>query len=237
MTWTDRGEIDSTYLTYHLCAKVMYGPLIHEGQSASVIIGPIVCEGHTHVSLQSIVKNLTQEVRTVEVDLETLETGLVEVQETLQQNNETLEKLEKIHNLKFQCIGEKFKFILGNCYYFNTSPKILSVAKDHCSTIFNGMGRFGKLFEPVDIHTFNAVNETNTLLSVSKTTWIGFVRSDENNWKRISDGLPAPKLWGSIVLNNNYSKYPYMVFHPNQINWDIECECNSDDNPSVCEAI
>ena len=217
----------------------MYGPLIHEGQSASVVIGPIVCEGHNHVSLQSIVKTLTQDVRIVEGDLETLETGLVEVKETLQKNNETLEKLEELNNSEYPCksLGGRYKFILDRCYYLLLTPKKLSDAKFYCSNIFSKIGRNGKLFEPVDINTFNTIKKTAATFGFGDT-WIGFVRSDATNWNRISDGLPATKLWGSKDWSNsNYSRYRYMIFSPNSESWDDELDESSDSNPSICEAI
>jgi len=237
--------------------KVMYGPLIHEGQSASVVIGPIVCEGHNHVTLQSIVKTLTQDVRKVEDDLETeldevketlqknngnletLETGLVEVKETLQKNKETLEKLEELHNLEFPCqtLGGKYKFILDRCYYFDTIYRTLSAAKAHCNNVFSSIGRAGKIFEPVDINTFNTIKKTAATFT-THWTWIGFVRSDATNWKRISDGLPATKVWGSKTFPTDYSSNPYLVFIPNSNSWDDECDdCAGDHNASVCEAI
>jgi len=213
-------------------AKVMYGPLIHEGQSASVIIGPIICEGHNHVSLQSVVTTLTQEVTQVKADFET---KLVEVKETLQQNNETLEKLEELHNLEDQCqsLGGKYKFILDNCYYFDTSVKTFSDAKYHCGNIFSKIGRNGKLFEPVDNHTFNTIKATADTFTTYGfvDTWIGYIRRDELNWKRISDGNPATNVWGSkSFVSSRVSSHPYMIFN----GWDDECDCISDLNRSIC---
>ena len=162
-------------------------------------------------------------------------------QTDLQQNNEILEKLKNIHvhTLEYKCVGENFKFILGRCYYFDTSPKIFSVAKAHCSAIFNKFGRFGKLFEPIDINTFNKVKETAATFT-TEYTWIGFVQRDATGLKRISDGLPATNVWGSALTSysyNSFPNHPYFIFKPNSNYWDVECECSSDSNPSICEVI
>jgi hypothetical protein len=64
-------------------------------------------------------------------------------------------------------------------------------------------------------------------------TWIGFVRSDATNWKRISDGRPAANVWGSYSFPTFNSGEPYMIFNA----WDVECDCSGDNNASICEAI
>jgi len=125
---------------------------------------------------------------------------------------------ELVEVSKCLTLGENYKFIIDRCYYIDTSTKTtLSDAKAHCNNVFSSIGRSGKIFEPVDTNTFNTIKKIALALSNNLdylTYFIGFVREDGTNWKRISDGLPAPNLWQSdtTYLNDNE---PYMIFSTN----------------------
>ena len=116
------------------------------------------------------------------------------------------------------------------------SKKSLSEAKAHCNTVFRSIGRGGKIFEPVDTNTFNTVKKTAFTFS-SSYYWIGFVREDGTNWKRISDGLPAPNLWGSNgnVNNSWFSSRRYMFVVTGNY-WADRTEYPSS-HRSICEVI
>jgi len=129
-------------------------------------------------------------------------------------------------------LGQYYKFIIDRCYYIDTSYKKLSDAKAQCNTVFRSIGRDGKIFEPVDTNTFNMIKKTAFALKES-TYWIGFVRKDATNWKRISDGLPAPNLWGSNTQYLNENE-PHMIFGTNN-NWYDVIDRSS--RRSICEVI
>jgi len=134
-------------------------------------------------------------------------------------------------------LGGNYKFIIDRCYYFDTSSKKLSDAKAQCKTVFSSIGRSGKIFEPVDTNTFNTIKNTAFALSSNNVYWIGFFRKDGMNWKRISDGLPAPNLWRSNDNNGLYlndSSQLYMVFNSNNYLYD---EFDGYPHGSVCEVI
>ena len=92
---TDIGQLPIT--------SISYGPLSFEQEQVKVVVGPLVCQPsengfsvreliHIQIlqSLKSIAKTLTQKVTQVKLDFET---ELVEVKETLQENNGLLGNL------------------------------------------------------------------------------------------------------------------------------------------------
>ena len=127
-------------------------------------------------------------------------------------------------------LGENYKFLIDRCYYIDTTQRTLSAAKAHCNTVFSSIGRTGKIFEPVDTNTFNTIKKTADTFS-NKYYWIGFVRKDGTNWNQISDGLPAPNVWGSYTNDNE----PYLIFHTGNQNWYDQPDSSS--WQSICEVI
>ena len=129
--------------------KVLYGPLVHEAQSAKISIGPLICEPKplddwSKVNLETNVKKLAQKME-------------ISINDTKSSLNEEIEKLKKFHE-KPTCLGERYRTILGVCYYFEKTKKNFTDALLNCN---------GKLYEPTDVITFKEVQrEAKSIFSV-----------------------------------------------------------------------
>ena len=191
--------------------KVLYGPLIHESQSAKVIIGPLICEPKplddwSQVNLETHVKTLARKIDSHEISINDTKSSLNEEKVNLETHvkslaqkmdnheisindiksslNEEIEKLKKIHE-KPVCIGAGFRTILGVYYYFEKTAKSFVDALSNCK---------GKLYEPTDVTTFKEVQREAKLIFNKTGVWTGFTKIDNNgNLKHSSTGL---KLYG-----------------------------------------
>jgi len=193
--------------------KVLYGPLIHESQSANVIIGPLICEPKplddwSQINLETHVKTLARKMDSHEISINDTKSSLNEEKvnletqvKTLAQKmnspeisfndatsslNEKIEKLKKKHK-KPVCLGERYRTILGVCYYFEKTKKKFVDALSNCN---------GKLYEPTDVTTFKEVQrEAKSIFGSSDSRiWTGFTKIDNTgNLKHSSTGL---KLYG-----------------------------------------
>ena len=156
---------------------VLYGPLIHEAQSAKVLIGPLICEPKplddwSQVDLETHVKSLAEKMDNNTVSINNIQSSL----------NEEIEKLKKIHKKrKPVCIGEGFRMILNVCYYFEKTKKSFEDALSNCK---------GKLYEPTDVTTFKEVQCEAKSIFGTVSVWTGFTKIDNNgNLKHSSNGL------------------------------------------------
>ena len=154
--------------------KVLYGPLVHEAQSAKIIIGPLICEPKplddwSKFNLETNVKNLAQKME-------------ISINDTKSSLNEEIEKLKKIHQKPICPIGEGYKIIFDVCYYFEKTNKKFTDALSNCK---------GKLYEPTDVTTFKEVQrEAKSIFGNDKYVWTGFTKIDNaGNLKRSSNGL------------------------------------------------
>ena len=178
--------------------KVLYGPLIHEAQSAKVIIGPLICEpkpldNWSQVNLETHVKTLAQNEITFENELNTLKDIINDTESSL---TEEIEKLKKFHG-KPNCPAndQLFRTILGDCYYFEIMTRNFTDALLNCRDKFGY--ETGKLFEPVNIAIFKKVQAAAKTFYGVSDVWTGFIKIDSNgNLKRSSNGV---KLTGEKI--------------------------------------
>ena len=167
----DRGSL-------HWQIKPILSPLVHEAQSAKIIIGPLICDPKplndwSKFNLETNVKNLAQKIE-------------ISINDTKSSLNEEIEKLKKFHE-KPICLGEGYKIIFGVCYYFEKTEKSFEDALSNCK---------GKLYEPTDVTTFKQVqSEAKSIFGSNYINiWTGFTKIDNTgNLKHSSTGL---KLYG-----------------------------------------
>merc|ERR1719362_1716817 len=95
----------------------------------------------------------------------------------------------------------------------------------------------GKLFEPINMHTFNLIkDEAISVLGTSKTPWIGFEKV-EHKWKHASNNLIPAQIhpWNANLDSNSEQ---YLMFKTVSSNtWDTEGPTDGDKNPSICQLI
>ena len=161
----DRGSL-------HWQIKPILSPLVHEAQSAKIIIGPLICDPKplndwSKFNLETNVKNLAQKIE-------------ISINDTKSSLNEEIEKLKKFHE-KPICLGEGYKIIFGVCYYFEKTEKSFEDALSNCK---------GKLYEPTDVTTFKEVQCEAKSIFGTVSVWTGFTKIDNNgNLKHSSNGL------------------------------------------------
>ena len=100
--------------------------------------------------------------------------------------------------------GSKYAMFGNICYYFETQTKTFNSAQTSCETKFGSSG--GKLFEPKDLATHNAVREKQ-VEEVKKSgvnsryyqTWIGISdQAHEGTFTFVSDDAHLPfTAWAS----------------------------------------
>ena len=137
-----------------------------------------------------------------------------------------------------ETLGNNYKYILGNCYYIEATAYDITESSGNCRDRFNSLGNGGRLFEPKNQITNDAVlQEARTV-----TTRLNFVlgiqdSNSQNNWQYISS-------------NKNVSWFNWLSGQPNNDNGNQEdCVCNigaysdykwgdipcSSKCPSICE--
>merc|ERR1719362_1716111 len=130
----------------------------------------------------------------------------------------------------------RYKLMMNQCYFFDSGKRNYSAAQDYCKTAF-GDGTLGKLFEPINMHTFNLTKDAATsVLGTSKTPWIGFEKV-ENTWKHASNNLISAQIhpWNANFDSNSEK---YLIFKTVSSNtWDTEGPTNNDKNPSICQLV
>ena len=87
-TVTDKNSLPIT--------KVMYGPMVHEAQSAKIIIGPIICKPKpldewSQVNVETHMKHLTEKTAGLELTLSSFDNKIENINETLDTKIESLE--------------------------------------------------------------------------------------------------------------------------------------------------
>ena len=295
-TITDKNSLPIT--------KVMYGPLVHEAQSAKIIIGPIICKPNpldewSQVNMETHMKHLTEKTtgldskieninetldtriglletkaESLETKTESLETRtgsletkagsldskindktmalqtdlgaeLNDMNEKMEKNIEILDELKSYHDEDAKQLARcsskndgRFKLILGRCYFFDSTTKQFSSARDYCKTVF-GQLSIGKLFEPMDSQTFRHVNETAFSSFGAADVWVGFERIGNplgNDWKLVSNNAVPIQYqpWGT-QWDGKQMHEAYLYFSTETDYWEPEQEDSSDTNPFICE--
>ena len=98
------------------------------------------------------------------------------------------------------------KTVLGKCYYFEDTKLNFTDAIDNCKLQFGGSG---KLFEPMNLITNNAVANTARLLDTNQYRWIGIHTLPEpalREFHYVSMG-PSTPLAFKVVLRKDVSSY------------------------------
>ena len=202
--------------------KVLYGPLVHEAQSAKISIGPLICEPKplddwSQINLETHVKTLARKMDSHEISINDTKSSLNEEKvnletqvKTLAQKmnsheisfndatsslNEEIEKLKKKHE-KPICLGEGYKIIFDVCYFFEKTKKKWADALSNCN---------GTLYEPTDVTTFKEVQrEANSIFGSGDGVWTGFTKIDNSgNLKHSSTGLKLYSKKVNEILGRN----------------------------------
>ena len=228
--------------------KVLYGPLVHEAQSAKISIGPLICEPKplddwSQINLETHVKTLARKMDSHEISINDTKSSLneekvnletqvktlaqkmnsheISFNDTKSSMNEEIEKLKKFHE-KPICLGEGYKIIFDVCYYFEKIKKTHVDALSNCMSNCNG-----KLYEPTDVTTFKEVQrEAKSIFGASQYVWTGFTKIDNaGNLKHSSNGLKllgektCAKLGGSCYLMEGISQSS-IIFYTHTSTWE-----------------
>ena len=223
--------------------KVLYGPLIHEAQSAKVLIGPLICEPKpldddwSRVNLETHVKTLAQKMDNHEISINTFEDEFNNLKDIINDTesslNEEIEKLKKFHEKPICPVNDqRFRILLDVCYYFENTLKNFGDALLNCKD------KSGKLYEPTDITTFNEIQREAESIFGTVSILTGFTKIDNNgNLKHSSNGLQlydsktCEKLGSSCVINQGMSE-SVIVFYSSSNSWsDVTPAYNSQ---SIC---
>ena len=136
--------------------------------------------------------------------------------------------------LPCETLGNNYKYILGNCYYIEATAHDITESSENCRDRFNSLGNGGKLFEPKNQITNDAViQEARTV-----TTRLNFVlgiqdSNSQNNWQYLSNNKNVSWFnWHSGEPNTqNYNCIS--TFFSNDYTWADELCSNRD--VSICE--
>jgi hypothetical protein len=178
-------------------AKVLYGPLVHVGQSGVIEIGPLTClplDENPPTRLEVIEQNLNKTRDLVE--------------NLITQNNENI--LEIIQNIntsisenhppKPPCPVEKSNVYLieGECFAFEKTTRNKDGAKAYCASIFGEHLR-GRIHEPRTRSIQNAVLSKWNAFEPGTCHWLGINdNQSEGTWRYDSDDSKiAFSSWGT----------------------------------------
>ena len=110
--------------------------------------------------------------------------------------------------LPCETLGNNYKYILGNCYYIEATAYDFTKASENCKDRFGGYG-IGRLFEPTNQSTNDAVIQEVRTTTASYNFWLGFIDSDSrNNWQYVSSKKEIS--WSNWYpgLPDNYNAQP-----------------------------
>ena len=87
-----------------------------------------------------------------------------------------------------ETLGNNYKYILGNCYYIEATAYNIIKSSENCRDRFNSLGNGGKLFEPKNQITNDAVIQEARTVTSSPDFFLGIQDSNsQNNWQYISN--------------------------------------------------
>jgi len=146
-------------------AKVLYGPLVHVGQSGVIEIGPLTCLPFDENPTQNN-ENITEIIQNI--------------------NSSIFEN----HPPKPPCPVEKSNVYLieGNCFVFDKTARHKDNTKAYCASAF-GEHLLGRIHEPRSRSIQNAVlSKWNTFAPGSHCHWLGINdNQSEGTWRYDSD--------------------------------------------------
>ena len=139
-------------------------------------------------------------------------------------------------------LGEGYRFILDNCYYFNKIRKTVNENQQNCQTIF-GANRPGKLIEPTSMAVLQKIYEmAEEFVRDEKTILTGFEKIDDEGdlVKQSSNGFMAQiQPWlDSAKSDIKDSDEPYLRFVPNTdpVEWrDGKNDVSGFHHYAICE--
>ena len=139
-------------------------------------------------------------------------------------------------------LGEEYRFILDNCYFFNKIRKTVNENQENCQTIF-GANRPGKLIEPTSMAVLQKIYEmAEEFVRDEKTILTGFEKIDDEGdlVKQSSNGSMAQiQPWlDSANSDIKDSDQPYLRFAPNTdpIEWrDGKNDVSGYHHYAICE--
>ena len=110
-----------------------------------------------------------------------------------------------------ETLGNNYKYILGNCYYIEATAFDFTEASENCKDRFVYFGGYGigRLFEPTNQTTNDAVIQEARNTTASYNFWLGIIDSDSrNNWQYVSSKKEIS--WSNWYpgLPDNYNGLP-----------------------------
>ena len=141
-------------------------------------------------------------------------------------------------------LGEEYRFILDNCYFFNKIRKTVSENQQNCRTIF-GNNKRGKLIEPTTMAVLQKIYEMGKQFVKDETTILtGFEKIDNKGdlVKQSSNGFMAQiQPWlDSAKSGISDSDQPYLRFVPNTdpVEWrDGKNDVSGYHQYAICERL
>ena len=120
-----------------------------------------------------------------------------------------------------ETLGNNYKYILGNCYYIEAAAYDIVESSGNCRDRFKSLGNDGRLFEPMNQITNDAVlQEASRTVTTSPNFFLGIQDlNSQNNWKYISS-------------NKNVSWFNWHSGEPDNDNGTLKNDCaygSSDD--------
>ena len=107
-----------------------------------------------------------------------------------------------------ETLGNNYKYILGNCYYIGATRYDITESSKHCTDRFNSLNNGGRLFEPKNQITNDAVLQVaRKIVTTSLNFNLGIQDSNsQNNWQYISSNMDVSWFnWHSGQPNNDIS--------------------------------
>ena len=115
-------------------------------------------------------------------------------------------------------LGDQYRFIVDNCYYFDKIAKTVDATQQNCRTVF-GPNRQGKLTEPTSMGVVQKLyNMAKEFDPSDLGVLTGFVKVNDvgSQMKHSSNGVMAQIQPWLIAGNVNDSSQPYMRFYQNR---------------------
>ena len=109
-------------------------------------------------------------------------------------------------------LGNNYKYILGNCFYFEATAYNFTKSSENCKNRFGDFG-IGRLFEPrIEILNNKVITEARKTIGGSDFFYLGIQDSNsQNNWQYVSNNKTI-----------SWSNWHYESQEPNNYNSIIE---------------
>jgi len=207
-------------------AKVLYGPLVHVGQSGVIEIGPLTClpfDENPPSRLEVIEQNIN-ETRDIVEDLINQNTG--KILEIIKNTNTSI---GENHPPKPPCPVEKSNVYLieGECFAFDkTKVRKKDDTKAYCASVF-GEHLHGRIHEPRSRSIQSTViSKWNTFAPGGYYHWIGINdKQSEGTWRYDSDDSKiAFSSWTSGQPDGGTGQNCACQSYSSGVKW-IDCAC------------